>query len=191
MKKLTVVNERTLLKKIFEFYNNPSSEKIGAIVIPSTPDGSIRWYITRIKHGMKKFLNDQPLLKEIVSRNDDISWKDIEKNVNKLSAGLGTWLRFIPGLLDSDDILVNQYNIQPYTFENMEDIAGLMVDSFYEAIGESYYSGPLRKNEDLDEYQCCYFTITKDELKEDIRKFREGNNEYYTMFDPLDFPFDK
>lgn len=188
--KLTVINEITLLKKIFEFYNNPLPE-IGALVIPADSEGNLRWYITRIKNGMKEFLNDQPLLKEIVSRNDNINWKDVIKNVDNLPAGIGTWLRFVPGVLDSDDILINQYNIQPYTFESIEDLAELMVDSFYEAIGKTYYSGPLRKNEDLDEYQCCYSIITEEELWKDIKKFREGNNEYYTTFDPLDFPFDK
>lgn len=191
MKKLTVVSEKTLLKKIFEFYNNPSTKEIGALVIPADSGGNLRWYITRIKNGMKEFLNDQPLLKEIVSRNDDINWEDIRKNVDSLPAGIGTWLRFVPGVLDSDDILINQYNIQPYTFDSIEDLAKLMVDSFYEAIEKTYYSGPLRKNEDLDEYQCCYSIITEVELWRDIQKFREGNNEYYTTFDPLDYPFDK
>ena len=192
MKKLITVNEETLLEKIFKFYNNPSSKEIGAIVLPCDPEGYMRWYITRIKCGMKKFLDDQPLLKEIVSRSSgNISWEDIKKNVENIPSGLGTWLRFVPGLLDSDDILVNQYNIQPYTFKDIEEVTELMVTLLFEAIENPLYSGPFRKNEDLDEYQCCYYTITEEELQKDIEKFREGNNKYYTNIDPLDFPFDK
>lgn len=178
------INEKELVKVISNFYN--SSEKTGAIVLPVNHlNDGLRWYITKETNSFIKFLTDQPILKEI-ARRTGTSWDVIEKNVREVN-GIGAWLRFVPGKLKSSDILVNQYNIQPYPIEDIEDIPEMIVDLLQDGIEGDMYAGPFYYNKKLDEMECCYYEISEDELEKDIEKFREGRNEYYTTFDVLDF----
>lgn len=180
---MKTVNERKLLKLIFEFYND--QERKGAIVLPCDEDGKVRWYITKIPNAFLEFLEDQPLLKEI-SKRTGLDWNKIKNNVKQVE-GIGAWLRFIPGIIESEDILINQYNIQPYPIEHIDDVPEMMVDLLQESLGNSIYSGPFKQNNKVDELQCCIYSITEDELWKDIKRFREGKNEYHTNFDNLDY----
>lgn len=182
---MKTINEKKLLEVIFNFYNSP--EKKGAIVLPTDQTGNSRWYITKITNAYLEFLEDQPLLKEISKRNN-IDWNDIKRTAKKV-VGIGSWLRFVPGVLDSKDILINQYNIQPYPVEHIDDIPEEIIDLFHDSFGQPWYPGPLHHNKKLDEFQCCYYEISEDELKEDIKRFREGKNEYHTNFEEDEYTF--
>lgn len=180
---MKTINEKELLRVMFQYFNN--SSETGAIVLPINHTGNIRWYVTKITNAFLEFLGDQPLLKEI-SRRKNIRWEDLEKRAKEIT-GIGALLKFIPGDLSSEDILVNNYNIQPYPVENIDKLPEMMVELFHDGVGKVWYSGPLHLNNKLEEYQCCYYQISEEELKKDIEKFREGKNEYFTTFDELDY----
>lgn len=184
---LKIIDEEKLCEVIFNFYK--SKEKEGALVFPVNYLGLSRWYITKIENSFDEFLVDQPLIKEII-KDKKLSLDELRSRVT-VHDGIGSWLRFVPGNPESSDFLVNHYNIQPYPIKQIDDIDDIQeyLGLFYDEFGKAWYYGPLYHNKKIDKIQCCYYEISKEELWKDIEKFREGNNEYYTSFDPLDFPF--
>lgn len=184
---MKTINEVTLINEIINYYNSPERND-EVIVIPIDHTGKIRWYITKEKNGMSRFLEDQPNLLRLIE-NNNISMDTVKHNIEEMeNNSIGSWLKFIPGDKLSGDILTENYEIQPYLLNSPSDVIELVQDLFYENINNPFlYSGPLHLNDKTKELMCCYYTISKKELEEDISKFRENNGEYVSSFDELDY----
>lgn len=182
MKKVT---EKELIKIIFEFFKDDGDDEV--ILLPNIVKDS-RWYITKDKNCVIEYIDDQPLLKKILSTRGITKEKFIEsykKRENEKE--IGTFLRFYPALIGSSDPLLKYHNIQPYQLMSIEDLPRMIV----EVVQENYhnifkgrgkgllYSGPFVEDSNTGETICYVDKITKEDFRKDVEEFRKGSNQYH------------
>lgn len=138
---------------------------------------------------MSEFLLDQPLLRKKMEESGKSmsNVKDMIDSSDKKEKEIGSILLFLPKSDTSFDPVLSSFCIVPHPVKDIDELPKIFEEVLKNNIEKHLYIGPFHYNDDTEEYQCCYYEISEEELWKDIEKFRENNNTYSTYFDELDY----